>query len=38
VSDERFPDLVRHFCAVQSFRDCCGAFNLCTLRQQLYTF
>ena len=34
VSDDRLPDFVRHFCAVQSLRDCCGAFNLDNLRQQ----
>ena len=28
------PDLVRHFWSPQSLSDFCGAFNLCTPRQQ----
>lgn len=34
VSDERLPDLVRHFCEPQSLSDCCGAFNLDTPRPE----
>ena len=30
VFDEGFPDLVRHFWAVQFLREACGAFNLCS--------
>jgi hypothetical protein len=28
--------LVRHFWSPQSFRDCCGAFNLCNSHLRLY--
>jgi hypothetical protein len=31
------PDLVVHFWSPQAFKDCCGAFNLYILRQQLCT-
>jgi hypothetical protein len=37
VLDDGFPDLVRHFWAVQSLRDFCGAFNLYIPHQQLCT-
>jgi hypothetical protein len=30
--------LVRHLASPQSFKDCCGAFNLCTLRLLPYIF
>ena len=34
VFDEGFPDLVRHFWSPQFFKEACGAFNLCSPRQQ----
>ncbi len=34
VFDEGFPDLVRHFWSPQFLREACGAFNLCSPRQQ----